>query len=915
MKIIVLYSVFFFSYFVFAQDGFQNSVYIDSSNVNLRITENFSYLITNEVISPKEVIAQNKQLKLYSDSVRDLYTVKDFPKHLWLVTNITNKTNDTLTIVLTTSKTNKTTVFLVSNTETTKNVIGNYLNNEQSYSKELHSSLEFKLLPKESKYLVLKTDLYLHIDFISKLSLYSIPELNTMLLEYYRINNNITLLFAILSGGMFLLFLYNLFMFIKTRQKTYLYYFSYLIFTFLNLALLIDRVQLTITGDFLLYITFFQELTYTLVFIFYALFARSVLPYVSKRLNYFFRIYFILMFAYLVFISKIFLQKEINDTFLDVIIGLSFRITSLLFAFIIIIQLFKNSNKLYIRYIFIGSSILTFSYLLHVIINQIKGPLLSNHFYNIIGSLLEILFFTYALHLKTINIEKEKFMLEDLSLIKTKFFANISHEFRTPLTLIKSPVQSLQSELTDKNQLAKLDLIDKNSNRMLELVNQLLELSKIDSGNLKLIFKEGNINDFLTLLIESFTFQAETNNLTLISSIKKQQEKHYYDKDVLEKIVTNMLSNAIKYAKEGSQISFKCEIENSNLVLKFSNETTDLKAEDINKLFDRFYQNEENKKQGFGIGLALVKELVTLYQGKIETSFKSNILSFQIMLPLQISNPNSIVITNEKQKVSLENASDFESDQPILLLVDDNYEIRSLLKELFKDNYRILEAENGVIALKIAQKEIPDCIISDVMMPKMDGFAFTKAIKTNELTSFIPIILLTANTSDDAHLEGLKSTADAFLTKPFNNAIVIETVLQVINERKRLQERYSQELILKPTDIVVDSYDEKFINKLQIILDQNIANSDFTAEDFANQTNISRMQLHRKLKSLFGVSATEFIRNERVKLAAELLKKESATVSEIGYAVGFNDISYFSKCFKEVFEMSPSEYHKKHSST
>ena len=233
------------------------------------------------------------------------------------------------------------------------------------------------------------------------------------------------------------------------------------------------------------------------------------------------------------------------------------------------------------------------------------------------------------------------------------------------------------------------------------------------------------------------------------------------------------------------------------------------------------------------------------------------------------------------------------------------------MKDIFKENYQILEAADGEQALKIAKKEIPDCIISDVMMPKMDGFEFTKQIKTNELTSFIPIVLLTAKTSDEAHLEGLKSTADAFLTKPFNHNIVKATVQQLISERKKLQQRYSQELILKPVDIVINSVDEKFLQKLQTILDTQLANADFTAEEFATQIGISRMQLHRKLKSLLGVSATEFIRNERLKNAAELLKKGNGNISEIAYSVGFNEISYFSKCFKDYFGSSPTEYAEK----
>jgi YesN/AraC family two-component response regulator len=208
----------------------------------------------------------------------------------------------------------------------------------------------------------------------------------------------------------------------------------------------------------------------------------------------------------------------------------------------------------------------------------------------------------------------------------------------------------------------------------------------------------------------------------------------------------------------------------------------------------------------------------------------------------------------------------------------------------------------------LAQKEIPDCIISDVMMPKMDGFEFTKAIKNNELTSFIPVVLLTAKTSDEAHLEGLQSASDAFLTKPFNNDIVRATVFQLIEERRKLQNRYSQELVLRPVDIVINSVDEKFLEKIQLVLEKEFSNASFSSDDFANAVGMSRMQLHRKLKSLLGVTATEFLRNERLKTAAKLLKEGNGNISEIAYSVGFNDLSYFAKCFKEVYCVTPTEY-------
>ncbi len=511
------------------------------------------------------------------------------------------------------------------------------------------------------------------------------------------------------------------------------------------------------------------------------------------------------------------------------------------------------------------------------------------------------LFYSYRNKIKTAQ------KLNELNDLKSRFFANISHEFRTPLTLIKSPIQSLLANISNDNQKKKLDLIDKNADRMLELVEQLLELSKLDNGHLQLILKEGNITTFLHSIMEAYIFQAKKNKLKFSTNIQKNSENHFFDKDVIEKILTNLLSNAIKYTAENENINFDSKVENNQLVLMVSNSGSELKNEDLPKLFDRFYQQKENQP-GVGIGLALVKELVELYKGKIDVNVEKGILSFTVLLPLEKSNVNAIVVAKEKPNQLVLDHNNFNIDLPILLIVDDNQDIINAIKNIFIDSYQILEALDGKEALRIAKKEIPDCIISDVMMPKMDGFEFTKQIKNNELTSFIPIVLLTAKSSNEAHLESLKSTADAFLTKPFNNEIVKATINQLIVERKKLQERYSKELVLRPVDIVINSVEKRFIEKLQTVLNKELSNADFSSEDFATTVGMSRMQLHRKLKTLLGVTATEFLRNERLKAATELLKNGTGNISEVAYAVGFNDVSYFSKCFKEMFGRTPSEF-------
>lgn len=514
------------------------------------------------------------------------------------------------------------------------------------------------------------------------------------------------------------------------------------------------------------------------------------------------------------------------------------------------------------------------------------------------------MFFGYKNKIKTAQ------RLKELNTLKSRFFANISHEFRTPLTLIKSPVQQLKKQSSNEQQ-KQLDLIDRNANRMLELVDQLLELSKIDSGQLQLILKEGNITHFLQTITEPFEYLAKESNRKLLVTIDNTNQPYPFDKDVIEKIISNLIHNAIKYSEKNTNITCKIKIEDTFLKCSINNYNTSLISNEVQKIFERFYQ-KNNTNVGAGIGLALVKELVELYEGTINATLENNELIINFEIPLHTNIKNAIITINKDNNAIKNTTQDEKEDFPILLIVDDNAAIRDVLKDIFKEEFKIFEAEDGEIALKIAKKEIPDCIISDIMMPKIDGLEFTKMIKSNELTSFIPVILVTAKTSSETHLEAIKNAADAFLTKPFQHEVLKEIVNQQINERKKLQKRYSQELILKPTEVIINSVDEKFISKLEGVINSEITNQEFNTEAFAEKMNVSRMQLHRKLKSLFGVSTTEFIRNERLKIAVELLKNEKLSISEIAYSVGFNDVYYFSKCFKDLYQKSPTEYYKKH---
>jgi len=357
-----------------------------------------------------------------------------------------------------------------------------------------------------------------------------------------------------------------------------------------------------------------------------------------------------------------------------------------------------------------------------------------------------------------------------------------------------------------------------------------------------------------------------------------------------------------------------------------------LSKEEQDKVFERFYQLNENK-QGVGIGLALVKELVNLHKGKITVeSIPNEWTTFKVIIPIhkEVFNEKEIedkvaIRSTDEEMINLEDldetskvdmvtdtSKDSDSqqdlDNPILLIVDDNADIRTYMSTIFKDIYTILTAKNGQEGIDLAIAHIPDIIISDIMMPVKNGIELCNTIKVDERTSHIPIILLTAKAGEENEIEGIKTGADDYVTKPFNEELLQLRVEKLIEGRKKLQERYSQEVILKPKDIAITSVDEQFLQRLQKVLDDKLVESSFSIENFSQAVGMSRMQLHRKLKALTGLSATEFIRSQRLKLAAQLLKKSEINVSQVGYSVGFNDHAYFSKCFKEMYHCTPTEY-------
>ena len=535
------------------------------------------------------------------------------------------------------------------------------------------------------------------------------------------------------------------------------------------------------------------------------------------------------------------------------------------------------------------------------------------------------------------QLERKK--IQEIDQLRARFFANISHEFRTPLTLIKAPLEDLLSSRKDDAARLAFYNMHKNTERLLDLVNQLLDLSKLEAGMLQLHAEVGDINAFLRQLAGHFQSLAEQKQLDFQINVSNKPLFLEYDKNKLEKMVLNLLSNAIKFApiKGWVKIEAKWTTDlkgfknltglNNAFYLKIGNSGEPIPAEEQPKLFERFYQAGDTRHQGTGIGLALVRELVELHKGKVGLeSDAAKGTWFWLVLPLKkavavLDNGNKGIPKFSALQGQLdtsiaypnleENGQSAPLNAPLLLLVEDHEEVRTYIKNKLQAHFQIIEAEDGKIGLAKATERLPDLIISDLMMPQMDGISLCQAIKKDHRTDHIPFILLTAKADVDSRIEGLKIGADDYLAKPFNSQELLVRANNLITQRQKLQERFQQAIKIGPNVVEANSAEQQFLEKAIQVVEDNMDNEGFSVEDFAKNLLLSRTQLHRKLKNITGQSASEFIRNLRLQRAAQLLKGEVDNVTQIAFMVGFNSQSYFSKCFRKKYGCTPSDYNKK----
>lgn len=537
----------------------------------------------------------------------------------------------------------------------------------------------------------------------------------------------------------------------------------------------------------------------------------------------------------------------------------------------------------------------------------------------------------------TVRERTEKIMLQteelkEMDRVKSRFFANISHEFRTPLTLILAPLEEELSKKPPAEQ-DKLLIMKRYANRLLELVNQLLNLSKLEAGKMELHIQKGDLRQFLSILSSSFDSLAQHKEIMFTKIVEVPEDTFWYDPDKLEKVIINLLSNAFKFTPAKGSVQFIARIREQDgqhiLFTEVSDTGKGIAPEEQQRVFESFYQagpTAENQDSGTGLGLALVKELVRLHQGIISLQSKPRIGSvFSIEIPVnkEAYQQNQLVenetftapLVQPVQQVAgmyQTTAHELESyealERETVLIVEDNAELREYMASLLDGEYVIFKAANGKEGLACARKVLPNLIISDLMMPAMDGMELTSHIKSDERTSHIPVILLTAKGGQESRIDGLKTGADDYLTKPFSIEELRIRVRNLIGLRKKLAEHYRERIRVHVTSSQGMSLDDKFLMKAREIVEANMEDVLFSVEKMAEEMSLSRTQLLRKLKALTGLAPNDFIRDLRLQKAAEMIRQKADTITQIGYAVGFNDQSYFSKSFKREFGETPTEY-------
>ena len=521
---------------------------------------------------------------------------------------------------------------------------------------------------------------------------------------------------------------------------------------------------------------------------------------------------------------------------------------------------------------------------------------------------------------------------QKLTHMKLKFFTDISHELRTPLTLIANPIEEIMnSESLSEKEKGFLNTAKQNIDRMLRLINQILDFRKIQNNKMKVNLEQINVFELMEKVFRSFSTIADEKQINFTFETNEKSCQIYTDPDKVEKILFNLFSNAFKHTPNGRSIGLISQIENDQLLIQVKDEGSGFDMRKAERLFNRFEtDSDSNPSISSGIGLSLVKELVNLLHGTIDVdSVKGKGSMFSVKLPVGhnvfVGDPNVELILNDGSKTEEEPEVEIiesENRETSILIIEDNEELRHFIKSILSNEYKVFEAENGKIGLDITLKKFPDVVVCDIMMPEIDGVEYLNLVKKNHDISHIPVILLTAKSSIDDQVKGMEYGADDYITKPFNSSYLKTKIAALIKRRELLREYYLSKgegikVQIQPVDKwepslpQVTNYDDNFITKIVQSIEENIGDSKFKIETIAKKLNMSRPIFYRKIKSIIGLSPIDFVKKIRIKRACQLLETKQFTIAEVAYQSGFSSPQYMSKIFKELMGCTPTEYQQK----
>ena len=511
---------------------------------------------------------------------------------------------------------------------------------------------------------------------------------------------------------------------------------------------------------------------------------------------------------------------------------------------------------------------------------------------------------------------------EEANKAKLQFFTNISHELRTPLTLIADPVNYIiHDDNLNSQQRSMLQIVQRNVLVLTQLVSEILDFRKVQNGKMELRLSDFNLAESMKQWIMLFSASAQKKHIT-ISMDAPDTIMLRADQDKIERICYNLLSNALKYTSEGGEITLTAKEEDGRVMISVADNGCGISSDELPYIFDRFYQ-AKNAGRGTGIGLAIVKAFTELHHGEVSaTSIEGKGSTFTIHIPVrqkgevtnqptekieQLVEPSSAEeVPNQARHID-ELIQPYQTDKPEVLIIDDNIDIRTYLRSVLSEKYNVSEAADGKVGLELARKIVPDIVLSDIMMPVMDGLAFCQQLKTDKAISHIPVILLTARSLDEQRAEGYEHGADAYLSKPFSLRLLLSRIDNLIESRKKLNQTWSKGVEDDEIGNISNEIDKSFLKQLRKIIQENLANSDLSVEQIGDEIGLSRVQLYRKVKALTGYSPVEIVRKARLTRARHLLQTTERTVSEVAYAVGFSTPSYFSKCYKDEFGENPKK--------